>query len=82
MHMCAGPRPPLPPCVLGCARLKPPLPPMLRTYYVHSPFPNPIGGVWILRKYELDKSQSSGPSLLLIMKTVVYVGFKLNEKSI
>ena len=37
MHMCAGPRPPLPPCVLGCARLKPPLPPMLRTYYVHSP---------------------------------------------
>ena len=38
MHMCAGPRPPLPPCVLGCARLKPPLPPMLRTYYVHSPF--------------------------------------------
>ena len=37
MHMCAGPRPPLPPCVLGCARLKPPLPPMLHTYYVHSP---------------------------------------------
>ena len=49
MHMCAGPRPPLPPCVLGCAMLKTPLPPMLRTYYVHSPLFYQIQGVYQMK---------------------------------